>query len=164
MVAIKAKTVEQSRASIGNLMQPHHANPTGNVHGGEIIKLMDTVAGIVAFRHARTTVVTARVDELEFHLPIHIADLVTCNGQITFVGAHSMEILVTVLVEDIKKSDTTKVGLTAFFTMVAIDENGKPAIVPPLDTTTDEERKLFEEGQKRYLAHKQKRAEKRAGQ
>lgn len=164
MVAIKAKTVEQSKASIGNLMQPHHANPTGNVHGGEIIKLMDNVAGIVAFRHARTTVVTARVDELEFHLPIHIADLVTCNGQITFAGTHSMEILVTVLVEDIRKSDTTKVGLTAFFTMVALDQNGKPTAVPPLEVTTDEERKLFEEGQKRYSAHKQKRMERRAGQ
>lgn len=164
MTAIKPKTAEQSRVSIGNLMQPNQANLAGNVHGGEIMKLMDNAAGIVAFRHARASVVTARVDELEFHLPIHIGNLVTCNGQLTFVGKRSMEVLVTVLVEDLTKDEQAKVALTAFFTMVAIDRNGIPTAVPPLEVTSDEERTLFEEGQKRYLAHKQKRMGRKIGQ
>jgi acyl-CoA hydrolase len=157
VIAINSKTVEQSKVSIGNLMQPDQANPSGNVHGGEIMKLMDNTAGIAAVRHARTSVVTARVDELEFHQPIHIGNLVTCNAQLTFVGSRSMEVLVTVLVENLKKDEPAKVALTAYFTMVAIDKNGVPITVPSLEITTDEERRLFEEGQKRYLAHKQKR-------
>ena len=145
--------------SIGSLMQPDQANLLGNVHGGEIMKLMDNAAGIVAFRHARTNVVTARVDELEFHLPIHIGDLVTCNGQLTFVGNRSMEVRVTVLVEDLMKDEPAKVALTAFFTMVALDENGTSTPVPPLELTTEEERIFYAEGQQRYLLYKQKRKE-----
>lgn len=125
---------------------------------------MDNAAGIVAFRHARTSVVTARVDELEFHLPIHIGNLVTCNGQLTYVGNRSMEILVTVLVEDLTKDESTKVALTTFFTMVALDENGTSKAVLPLEITTNEERNFFEAGQKRYLVHKQKRMERKIDQ
>lgn len=138
-------------------MQPDQANPAGNVHGGEIMKLMDNTAGIVAFKHARNAVVTARVDELEFLLPVHIGNLVTCNAQLSFVGDHSMEVLVTVLVEDLTKEEPAKLALTAFFTMVALDEKGKPTIVPQLELLTDEERKMFASGLERYMEHKQQR-------
>ncbi|MDR3565984.1 MAG: acyl-CoA thioesterase [Negativicutes bacterium] len=154
---MKSKTVEQSKVSVGNLMQPEQANMFGNVHGGEIMKLMDHAAGIVALRHARSNVVTARVDKLEFHYPIHIGNLVTCAGQLTFVGNSSMEVAVTVRVEDLYKEELPKVALTAFFTMVALDKNGKPAPVAALHMTNDEERKLFEEGRQRYLLYKQKK-------
>lgn len=161
MIKIKPKTVEQSKVSIGSLMQPDQANLAGNVHGGEIMKLMDNAAGIVAYRHARTSVVTARVDELEFHLPVHIGNLVTCNAQLTFVGNRSMEVLVTVLVEDLTKEEPTKLALTAYFTMVALDSSGTPTPVPPLEITNEEERRHFEAGQKRYLTNKQKRMERK---
>ena len=153
---MKSKTVEQSKVSIGSLMQPEQANISGNVHGGEIMKLMDNAAGIVASRHARTNVVTARVDKLEFHHPIHIGNLVMCLAELTFVGTSSMEILVTVLVEDLYKEEPSKIALTGFFTMVALDKNGKTTTVPSLEITTDEERRLFEEGRQSYLAYKQK--------
>jgi acyl-CoA hydrolase len=123
------------------------------------MKLMDNAAGIAAVRHARTSVVTARVDELEFLQPVHIGNLVTCNAQVTFVGSHSMEVLVTVMVENLKTEEPANVALTAYFTMVAMDKNGVPTAVPPLEITNDEERRLFEEGQKRYLVNKQKRIE-----
>lgn len=145
-------------------MQPDQANLAGNVHGGEIMKLMDNAAGIVAFRHARTNVVTARVDELEFHLPIQIGNLVTCNGQLTFVGNRSMEVLVTVMVEDLLKDEPAKIALTAFFTMVSTAENGSQSAVPPLELTTDEERNYFEAGRMRYLANRQKRIERKLNQ
>lgn len=152
---IKSKTVEQSRVCIGSLMQPDQSNIAGNVHGGEIMKLMDNTAGIVARKHARSNVVTARVDKLEFHLPIHIGNLVTFQGQLSFVGSKSMEVLVTVLVEDLAKEEPPKLALTAYFTMVALDKAGKPTAVPSLEITNDEEQKLYEEGKQRYLANKQ---------
>ena len=156
---VEPKTAEESKASIGSLMHPAQANPFGNVHGGEIIKLMDNTAGITAYRHARTNVVTARIDEIQFHLPVHIGNLLTCNAKLTFVGKRSMEVLVTVLVEELTKESAVKIALTALFTMVALDDDGNPTEVPPLEVTTEEERSLFEAGRKRYLAYKQKRIE-----
>ena len=114
VILIKAKKIEESKASIGSLMLPDQANIFGNVHGGEIIKVMDNVAGIVAARHARSPIVTARIDELEFHRPIHVGNLVTCNAKLAFVGNSSMEVFVEVLVEDLLEQDSTKVALTAF--------------------------------------------------
>ena len=78
---------------------PHQANVAGNIHGGEIIKLMDSTAYATARRYARTNVVTARVDEVEFHLPIFIGDLVICTAQVVYVGNSSMEIVVIVEVK-----------------------------------------------------------------
>lgn len=157
MITIKAKAVEESRSSVGILILPEHTNILGNAHGGEIVKLMDNVAGIAAVKHCRNAVVTARMDEIQFQHPIHVGNFVTCNAKLTFVGNSSMEIFVEVIAEDLKKEDSAKVALTAFITMVAIDENGRPTSVPPLEITTEEEKRLFEEGKKRYLNYKQRR-------
>jgi acyl-CoA hydrolase len=154
VVYIKSKKVEESKVCLVSLMQPGQSNIYGNIHGGEIMKLMDNTAGIVARKHARTNVVTARVDKLEFHLPIHIGNLVTFQGQLTFVGKKSMEVLVKVLVEDLKNDEFPKLALTGYFTMVALDEDGIPTLVPSIEITNDEELKLYEEGKKRYLDNK----------
>ncbi|MFA5528109.1 MAG: acyl-CoA thioesterase [Peptostreptococcales bacterium] len=159
---MKAKTVEESMASMGSLMHPGQGNPAGNIHGGEIIKLMDNTAGIVAYRHARTNVVTARVDQIEFLLPVHIGDILTCNAKLTFISKQSMEIMVTALVEELVIEPKVQVALTALFTMVALDEDGNPTEVPPLELKTEEEKRLFEEGQKRYLTYKAMREERKS--
>jgi acyl-CoA hydrolase len=151
---MKKKTVEASKICIGNLMEPQQANISGNVHGGEIMKLMDNTAGIVAHRHARSNTVTARVDGLEFIKPIHIGNLVTFEGRLTFVGKSSMEVLVEVYVEDLEVENSKSLALTGYFTMVALDENGGPKKVPELLTEGPEEEKLFLEGKRRYLARK----------
>ncbi|VBB07799.1 Hypothetical protein LUCI_3064 [Lucifera butyrica] len=148
------KTVQHSKVTMSTVMLPQHANPAGNVHGGEIMKLMDDAAGVVARRHARTNVVTACVDELQFHHPILIGNVVTCHGQLTFVGKSSMEISITVTVEDLSQEEPAKTALTAFFTFVSLDEAGRPHPVPVLEITTDEERCLFERGRQRYLSRK----------
>jgi len=149
------KSVNHSQVIMSNVMLPQHANPSGNVHGGEIMKMMDSAAGVVAQRHARINVVTARVDKLEFHLPIHIGNVVTCYGKLTFVGKSSMEVSVTVTVEDMAKDEPAKTALTAYFTLVAIDGRGKAQQVPPLELANEEERRLFDEGLQRYLDYKQ---------
>lgn len=158
---MKSKTVEESKASMGSLMHPGQANPAGNVHGGEVIKLMDNTAGIVAYRHARTNVVTARIDQIEFLLPVHIGDILTCNAKLTFVSKQSMEIMVTALVEQLVIEPKVNVALTALFTMVALDEDGMPTEVPELEIITEEEQELFEEGKKRYIAYKELREQKK---
>lgn len=153
---MKSKTIAESRSTITTLMLPEHANPSGNVHGGEIMKIMDHCAGITTGRHCRKNTVTARVDQLEFHLPIHIGNLVTCTGELTFVGRSSMEVSVALYVEDIRKDEKPRLALTAYFTMVALDNDGRPAVVPPLRLETPEEQALFEAGKVRYQDYKEK--------
>ncbi len=151
---MEGKTVEQSKVIVGSLMQPAQANISGNVHGGEIMKLMDIAGGIVVRRHARTNAVTARVDILEFHEPIHIGNYVKCVGQLTFVGISSMEVLITVTVEDLSIDGPPKTALTGYFTFVSLDKEGKPAPVPPLTISNEDEARRFEEGKQRYLKYK----------
>ena len=125
---------------------PHQANVAGNIHGGEIIKLMDSTAYATARRYARTNV----------HLPIFIGDLVICTAQVVYVGNSSMEIVVIVEVEDLE-TEGKKRALTAFFTMIALDKKGRPTKVPELTLETEEEKRAFEEGRLRYERHKHKK-------
>lgn len=84
---------------LSEVMMPGQTNPNGNVHGGELMKMMDSTAYAAARKHSRSNVVTARVDELEFHTPILIGDLVTCTAEVIYVGHTSMEVAVNVEVE-----------------------------------------------------------------
>ena len=150
------KTVMGSVLIISEIMLPGQANPAGNIHGGEIMKLMDSTAYAVARRYARSNVVTARVDELEFHLPIFVGDLVVCIGKVVFAGKSSMEVAVTVEVEDLENGGIQK-ALTAYFTMVALDKKGRPQHIPELLLETDEDRAVFEQGAARYETYKQRK-------
>lgn len=151
---MNSKSVSHSAVTMSAVMMPEHANPAGNVHGGEIMKLMDTAAGVVARRHMRGNVVTARVDQLEFHHPVRIGTLVSCHGQLTFVGRSSMEVFVRVSVEDLSSEEPEQTALTAFFTLVALDPNGRPQPVPALTIETNEQQLLFDQGQRRYQERK----------
>ena len=85
------------------MMLPNNANPDGNVHGGDIMKLIDNAAGVVAMKYARTTVVTASIDRLDFHRPVHIGNLLILKASLNATGRTSMEIGVRVEAEDLKK-------------------------------------------------------------
>ena len=122
----------KTKLTMSQVMYPHQANLAGNVHGGEVMKLMDTTAAAVARRYARSNVVTARVDELQFHHPIFVGSLVTLTATIAYVGRTSMEVVVNVYIEDLE-SDTEPIrALSSYFTMVALDKDGVPKQVPPL--------------------------------
>ncbi|GAB1475886.1 hypothetical protein MASR2M70_07180 [Bacillota bacterium] len=108
------------------------------------MKLMDTVAGAVAKRYAKSNVVTARVDELEFHLPIFVGALLTLTATIAYVGRSSMEVIVNVDVEDLESDSEPTRALSSYFTMVALDKHGRPRAVPPLIPETEEEKRLYE--------------------
>ena len=151
----------QTKIVISQVMMPSQTNPNGNVHGGEIMKMMDSTAYAAARKYARANVVTARVDELEFHLPILIGDLVTCTAEIVFVGHSSMEIAVNVEVEDLDQEGKPQRALSAYFTMVALDRNSRPKSVPPLILDSDEAKRAFEDGRRRYEAHKERKRQQR---
>ena len=108
------------------------------------MKMMDSAAYAAARRYARANVVTARVDELEFHQPIMIGDLVVCTADISFVGHSSMEVMVNVTVEDLQHSSKPQHALSAYFTMVALDRNMRPLALKPLVLDSDEARGFFE--------------------
>jgi uncharacterized protein (TIGR00369 family) len=148
------RTAGHSSVTLVQVMYPHQANRAGNVHGGEIMKLMDTAAGVVATRHAHTNVVTAKVEELNFLKPVRVGDLVFAHAALTFVSRSSMEIRVEVETENFLSEERQK-ALTAYFIYVALDSAEKPTRVPSLLITTEEGKRYFEEGRKRYGSRKE---------
>lgn len=121
-------------------MLPSDANPWGNVHGGEIMKLIDACAGAAAQRHSRSRVVTARIDELSFVAPVIVGDLVTAKASVNEVGRTSMEVGVRVEAENTLTGVVSHVA-SAYCVFVAIDDEGRPRAVPPLLAETDDDRR-----------------------
>ena len=153
-----AKRQEDSVSVAAQQVLPQQANPAGNIHGGEIMKMMDGTAGIAAMRHSHCNVVTARVDELMFKKPVKIGDYVICTGRVVYTGRTSMEVFVTVESENLK-TGCRQIALTAFFTMVALDESGAPTPVPPVLPGDDVfSQKLYESGRKRYKQNRERRS------
>jgi acyl-CoA hydrolase len=128
---MKNKKPKDSAITMAILMLPEDANPAGNVHGGVIMKHIDSAAGVVAVRHSSANVVTASIDRLDFHSPVYVGNLLTVKASINIVGSTSMEIGVRVEAEDLM---TGKVRHTAsaYLTFVALDENHRPKRVPGL--------------------------------
>ena len=155
----REKTVCKSRVEMAQVMFSYDANQAGNVHGGTIMKLIDTAAGIAAIRHCRTNVVTASMDRLDFHKPVFVGELVMLRASINYVGTTSMEIGVRVEAEEIM---TGKVRHTnsAYLTMVSLDKNRRPTAVPEIVPQTDDEKRRFKEGRARAERRKELREKK----
>ncbi|NDB90609.1 MAG: acyl-CoA thioesterase [Thaumarchaeota archaeon] len=129
-------------------MFPHDANPAGNVFGGEILKQIDIVAGIVAHRHCRSNAVTASIDRVDFLKPVYVGNALILNARLNAIRKSSMEIEVKVEAEDLIAGTRTLTG-TALVTSVALDEDGRPTPVPKLVLKTKEEKQRFAQGIKR---------------
>ena len=119
-------------------MNPEDANPAGNVHGGVIMKYVDTAAGVVAIRHARKIAVTASIDRLDFHHPVFVGDLLILKASINLVGRTSLEVVVRVEAENLLTGEVRHTA-SAYLTFVALDSKGAPAGVPPLILEAEEE-------------------------
>ena len=124
------------------LMTPDMANFSGNVHGGAILKLLDQVAYACASRYAGRYVVTLSVDQVMFRQPIHVGELVSLLASVNYTGTSSMEIGIKVVAEDIRKQSVRHAN-SCFFTMVAVDDEGRTTAVPPLEPSTPEEIRRF---------------------
>ena len=145
---MEAKTVSQSKVEIAQVMMPEHANPSGNVHGGNLLKLVDQAGAIVAARHTHTNVVTASVDRFDFISPAYIGNLVFIKASMNYVSKTSMEIGVRVEAECLKTGTHTHIG-SAYLTFVALGKDDKPTKVPGLISETESEKRRFEEAIKR---------------
>ena len=122
------------------LMTPDTANFSGNVHGGTILKLLDQVAYACASRYAGTYVVTLSVDQVMFRQPIQVGELVTFLASVNHAGNSSMEVGIKVVAEDIRAKVVRHVN-SCFFTMIAVDDDGRPTKVPALSPQTADERR-----------------------
>jgi len=138
------RRVRDSQVVMSQLMLPGDANPTGNVHGGAIMKLVDTAAGVCAARHVRGRTVTARIDSMSFLQPVFVGDLVTLKASVNDVGRTSMEVGVRVEAEDLTTGVVRHVS-SAHLVFVALDDTGRPRDVPAIVAETDDEKRRMAE-------------------
>jgi len=124
------------------------ANLAGYVHGGAVMKMCDEVAGIAALRHCGTRIVTAGMDRMAFVEPVHIGELLTCRACVNAVWKTSMEVGVRVEAENPRSGEARHTS-TAYLTMVALDEHGKPTPVPPLEVSDENEERRQREAELR---------------
>lgn len=151
MMALKAKSPEKSKTILSQLMQPAHSNSRGNIHGGEMMKLMDEAGALASMRHAQNRVVTVAVDRMTFKHPVEIGDLVVLEAVVSYVGRTSLEAEINVFAENPVTGERIMTN-TAYLVYVALDSEGKPAVVPELLLETDEHRQRYEEGKRRQEA------------
>ena len=139
------------------LVLPNDANTMGNVLGGRVLHWIDLAAAIVAHRHCRTEAVTASMDEVSFLAPIRVGQIAVVGARMTFVGRTSMEIRVDVQSEDLMSGERRQTS-TAYLTFVAVDEDGRPANVPPLLLETEDEKREARAAEGRRAARLKSRA------
>lgn len=143
-----ASTIAETRFQTSRLMMPGDANPQGNVYGGSIVRYVDETASIVATRHARTNVVTASIDRMDFHEPVYVGDLLVLKAALNHVHRTSMEIGVRIEAEDLRSGNRVHTG-SAYLTFVALDERGNPTAIPKVKPSNEKERGWFEAAKRR---------------
>ena len=153
-----------SRVSLATVASSVQANLLGNIHGGEIMKLADSTAGAVAYRHCNGPAVTAAMDEMAFLAPVHVGDIVRTFAQVNWAGRSSMEIGVRVETQPWGSATDEPLHVaSAYFVFVAIDEDGHPRAVPPLAPETDDEVRRQREAEIRRSHRLAKKAEIESG-
>ena len=138
------------------------ANSAGFVHGGVVMKMCDEAAGIAAVKHSRCRVVTAAIDRMTFLHPVAIGQLLTCMASVNAVWRTSMEVGVRVEAENPRTGEVRHTS-TAYLTMVALDDEGRPTEVPPLAVESDDERRREREAELRRQNRLNEREQIKAG-
>lgn len=144
MSKLRGRKPSESEMVTARLMMPTDANVLGNVFGGAIMRYMDEVAAIVAWRHAGTNVVTASIDRMNFYAPVYVGNLLILKAAVNFVGTTSMEIGVRIEAQDPTTRKGTHTG-SCYLTYVALDSGGRPTAIPPLIVTTPEEKRRYKQ-------------------
>jgi acyl-CoA hydrolase len=152
----KPMTWSAHELSMTVLMTPDMANFSGNVHGGTILKYLDSVAYACASRYSGSYVVTLSVDQVMFLQPIHVGELVTFLASVNYTGRTSMEVGIRVVTENIQQR-LVRHANSCYFTMVAVDKDRKPVEVPALVAETEEQKQRWEQAllrkQSRQMIH-----------
>ena len=137
------KKSTESLIIMTELVLPNDTNVFGNLMGGRLMYWMDIAAALSAQRHCNAPVVTASVDNISFENPIKLGNAVHIEAKVTRAFTTSMEVHMKVWGEDLKQQHKYKSN-EAYYTFVSLDDNNKPQAVPPLETVTEEEQRLFE--------------------
>jgi acyl-CoA hydrolase len=145
---MRAVPVSASRISLSRVVTALDANFYGNVHGGAVMRLVDEAAGVVASRHSGGRAVTAVVDELQFLVPVHVGDIVTCQAQVNWTGRTSCEIGVRVTAQPWDQADQARRHVaSAYLVFVAIDDYERPREIPQVMPEREEDRRRFREAE-----------------
>lgn len=145
---MEARPGADSAVTVTRWMGITDANTAGFVHGGVVMRLCDEAAGITAVKHSGRRVVTAAMDRMTFLHPVHVGELLTCSARVNAVWNTSMEVGVRVEAENPRSGERRHTS-TAYLTMVALDDDGRPSRVPPLLAESDTEQRREREAELR---------------
>lgn len=135
---MEAKRVSESRTFMTDLVLPPDTNVHGTIFGGRVMAYIDKIASITAMRHCRRAVVTASSDSLDFLAPIKVGEAIQLEAFVTWTHQTSMEIFCRIQSENLLTGEQ-RLTATSYLTFVALDDQGKPVVVPPVLPETDEE-------------------------
>ena len=152
---MKKKTVKNTHVIMHELILPNDTNLLGNVLGGRVMHLMDMCAAMSAYKHARTAVVTASVDRLDFLAPAKMGEIMILKSSVNYTGKSSMEVGVRIESENPKSGDIYHTS-SAYLTFVSLNGNGKPKRVDNINPENDNEIRRFNEGKVRHEERKER--------
>jgi len=152
---MKQKTVNNTHVIMHELVLPNDTNLLGNVLGGRVMHLMDMCAAMSAYKHARTAVVTASVDRLDFLAPVKMGEIMILKSSVNYTGKSSMEVGVRIESENPKTGHIHHTS-SAYLTFVSLNENGKPQKIDTIETENDIEIRRYNEGKSRHEERKQR--------
>ncbi len=144
MSNLPPRAASDGQVTLIQLMEITDANLAGLVHGGVIMKLVDTAAGLAAIKHAGGMCVTVSMDEMSFLAPVHVGDTVTVRASVNDVGTTSLEVGVRVESEDVRTGHRTHTS-SAYLVFVALDDDGIPRAVPPIVAESPTEQRRQQE-------------------
>lgn len=148
---MEARAVKDSQVYMTELVLPNDTNQLGNLLGGRLMHWLDIAAAIAAARHSSRVCVTASVDELNFHTPIKLGEIVVLQASVNRAFKTSMEVGVVVTAQNLRQG-TVRRANNAYLTFVAIDDTGLPVAVPPVRAETPDEIRRFDDAQTRREA------------
>ena len=152
---MKQKTVKNTHVIMHELVLPNDANLLGNVLGGRVMHLMDMCAAMSAYKHARTAVVTASVDRLDFLAPVKMGEIMILKSSVNYTGKSSVEVGVRIESENPKTGHIHHTS-SAYLTFVSLNENGNPQKVDDIEPENDIEIRRYNEGKSRHEERKQR--------
>ena len=156
MAALDPRPPSLSAVETTHLVLPPDTNTHGNAFGGRIMQWMDIAAGIAAWRHCGGPVVTVAVDDLHFAEPVRLGDVVSIRATVNHAGRTSMEVGIRVDREEAKTREQHHC-LTGYFIFVAVDDEGEPTEVPPVEPQTEDDKRRYKNALRRRERRLQQR-------
>ncbi|MGJ7441805.1 acyl-CoA thioesterase [Aquipuribacter sp. MA13-6] len=145
--AVVGRPPEVSRLRLSQIMDDHDTNLMGTVHGGVVLRLVDSIAGVVSARHCESATVTVSLDEMTFLVPVRVGDVLHLDASVNWAGSTSVEVGVRATADRWDRSVAPTHVASAYLVLVAVDADGRPRPVPPVLPGTPEEHRRFAEAQ-----------------